>query len=218
MKARYICFEGTEGVGKTTQTLKLVNALEGRGYRVLQTKEPGTSHIPLTMALRGIMLDNQYDNVLTKPAREMISQVIRSIHMERLVLPSLYEYDFIIQDRGVLSGLSYGEACGNDIRWLWELADKVMPIDDYTQQPVNYDHIVYLTGDSRKNLVRGKNSKQEFQTGDAMESQGDDFMDKVSSNMDLYSKSFNTVRIYVDGKTIEQVHNEILSGLGLEIK
>src|SRR5665213_3054416 len=115
-KARYICLEGTEGVGKTTQTQRLVDALRERGYRVLQTKEPGTNHVPLTMQLRGIMLDNQYDAILTKPAREFISQAIRSVHLERLIIPSLYEYDFIIQDRGILSGYAYGAGCGNDIK------------------------------------------------------------------------------------------------------
>ena len=215
-KAKYICFEGTEGVGKTTQTQLLVDVLKARGYTVLQTKEPGTSLIPLTMMLRGIMLDKQYDDVLTRPAREYISQAIRSVHMERLVLPSLYEYDFIVQDRGTLSGLSYGTACGNDQRFLQTLIDNVMPTDDYTGEPVDYDHVVYLRGDSLKGLAKAKAAKQEYAAGDAMESRGNDFMTQVAHNMDFMSESFNTVRIDTDGKSIEEVHNEILAGLKLK--
>lgn len=215
-KARYICFEGTEGVGKTTQTQKLVDLLNARGYRVLQTKEPGINLIPLTMQLRGIMLDKQYDDVLTRPAREYISQAIRSVHMERLVLPSLYDYDFIIQDRGVLSGYAYGTACGNDYKFLIDLSENVMPIDDYTNEPITYDHVVYLRGDSLKGLAKAKAAKQEYAAGDAMESRGNDFMSQVSKNMDFMSESFNTVRIDVDGKSIEEVHNEILTGLNLK--
>lgn len=215
-KARYICLEGTEGVGKTTQTQLLVDVLKARGFSVLQTKEPGTSLVPLTMILRGIMLDAQYDAELTRPARELISQAIRSIHMERLILPSLYNYDFIIQDRGVLSGLAYGTACGNDVRFLNQLIDDVMPIDDYTGTTVDYERVVYLRGDSKKGLARAKTAKQEFAAGDAIEAKGDSFMTQVSKNMDFMSEGFPTVRIDVDGKSIEDVHNEILASLGLE--
>lgn len=215
-KARYICLEGTEGVGKTTQTQLLVDTLKARGYAVLQTKEPGTSLVPLTMVLRGIMLDAQYDAELTRPARELISQAIRSIHMEKLVLPALYNYDFIIQDRGILSGLAYGTACGNDTRFLNQLIDDIMPIDDYTGQTVEYERVVYLRGDSKKGLARAKTAKQEFAAGDAIEAKGDDFMTQVSKNMDYMSESFNTVRIDVDGKSIEEVHQEILAALKLK--
>lgn len=221
-RARYICLEGTEGVGKTTQTKILVDTLKARGYRVLQTKEPGIDLVPLTMVLRGIMLDNQYDAVLTKPAREFISQAIRSIHLERLVVPSLFEYDFIIQDRGILSGYAYGTACGNQFSsvqqmatWNVDSADEgkdLLPL----RAELIYDKVIYLRGDSIKGLLKAKAAKQEFATGDAMESRGNSFMENVSKNMDEMSSRFKTVRIDVDGKSIEEVHLEIMTSLELE--
>jgi dTMP kinase len=224
-KARYICFEGTEGVGKTTQTQLLVDALRDRGFSVLQTKEPGTSHLPLTMALRGMMLDNQYDKDLTMPAREYISQAIRSIHLEKLVIPAMSEYDFIVQDRGVLSGYAYGATCGNDIQHLRNLSNEIVrAANATTSAPVFpnlaekiYDSVVYLKGDILKGLAVAKSSKQEYETGDAMESRGDDFMTQVSHNMDAMSEDFNIVKVNVDNKSIEEVHNEILISLGLGI-
>ena len=129
-KARYICLEGIEGVGKTTQTDLLVKTLRDRGFSVLQTKEPGTPLVPLTMVLRGIMLDNQYDAQMTRPAREFISQAIRSIHLEQLIVPNLDKYDFIIQDRGVLSGYAYGTACGNSFFALQTLTEQVVENSD----------------------------------------------------------------------------------------
>lgn len=224
-KARYICFEGTEGVGKTTQTQKLVDLLKAQGYRVLQTKEPGTSLVPLTMVLRGIMLDNQYDAQMTRPAREFISQAIRSIHLEQLVVPNLDQYDFIIQDRGILSGYAYGVGCGNDFSDIQHLAHQVVRsameqdhnnLIESNSAPKLYDAVVYLRGDSLKGLAKAKAAKQEYAAGDAMESRGNDFMSQVSKNMDFMSESFNTVRIDVDGKSIEEVHNEILTGLNLK--
>ncbi len=221
-RARYICFEGTEGVGKTTQTQLLVDALQSRGFSVLQTKEPGTPLVPLTMVLRGIMLDNQYDALMTRPAREFISQAIRSIHLEHLIVPNLYKYDFIIQDRGILSGLAYGTACGNKVEDLRRLANQIVDSADGEtntfplQAEKIYDSVVYLRGDSLKGLAKAKAAKQEYAAGDAMESRGADFIGSAALNMDHMSERFNTVRIDVDGKSIEEVHNEILAGLGLE--
>lgn len=220
-KARYICLEGTEGVGKTTQTDLLVKTLRDRGFSVLQTKEPGTPLVPLTMVLRGIMLDNQYESQMTRPAREFISQAIRSIHLEHLIVPNIDKYDFIIQDRGILSGYAYGTGCGNQYGFLQQLSNEVVDSADNNLNlfPPSatkiYDSVVYLRGDSKKGLAKAKAAKQEYAAGDAMESKGDSFMEQVSFNMDFMSEGFNTVKIDVDGKSIEEVHNEILVGLGL---
>lgn len=216
MKARYICFEGTEGVGKTTQTQKLVDYLRGKGYKVLQTKEPGTPLAPLTMVLRGIMLDKQYDEQLTVPARELISQAIRSIHMEKVVIPAIDQYDFIVQDRGVLSGLSYGTACGNAIENIEDLVRFVVaPAEGKTPDSL-YDVIIYLKGDTSAGLKKALQSKQEFAAGDAMEAKGNTFLQTVSASMDEYSDLFNTKKISVDGKGIDEVFAEILLALDVQ--
>lgn len=213
-----MCFEGTEGVGKTTQTQKLVDYLRTKGYKVLQTKEPGTSHAPLTLQLRGIMLDKQYDEQLTAPARELISQAIRSIHIEKVIIPAFTEYDFIVQDRGILSGFAYGSACGNDENWLVDLAHRVTPESVIRNgSGLLYDKIVYLRGDTSAGLKKALQAKQEFAAGDAMEARGNSFMLKVESNMDRQSKAFfNTATIDVNGKGIDEVFREILLALNIE--
>lgn len=215
-KAIYICFEGTEGVGKTTQTQKLVDYLRAKGYKVLHTKEPGTVHAPLTLQLRGIMLDKQYDDALTAPARELISQAIRSIHLDKVVVPALDNHDFIIQDRGILSGLAYGTACGNDFHQLKQLSTYVTANAKTVLGDKVYDKVIYLKGDVSAGLNKALSSKQEFAAGDAMEARGTSFIKKCSDNMDEFSRVFNTKPISVDGKNIEEVFKDILHALNLE--
>jgi dTMP kinase len=221
-KARYICFEGTEGVGKTTQTNLIAQRLMARGYNVLLTKEPGTPHSPLTMVLRTIMLDKQYDPELTKTAREFISQAIRSIHLEKVIYPALNEYDFIIQDRGMLSGLAYGTACGNSEKEILDLMSVVsyrhLQGQEPTDNPFNlYSDVVYLKGNVAKGLAVAQSSKQEFAAGDAIEAKGLGFMHTVAKNMDLYSTRFNGIKyINVDNKSIEDVAADIFNALGLK--
>ena len=216
VKTRYIVFEGEEGTGKTTQTTRLAKHLEDKGFRVLLTKEPGTQHLPLTMALRTIMLDGQYEDQIRPTAREFISQSIRSIHLEKLVYPAMEEnkYDFIIQDRGVLSGLAYGTACGNDTGWLEGLAKDVSDRDTGELYDL-YDNTIYLTGNVDAGLKRALASKQEFEAGDAMEARGNSFIENVSENFKEMSSWFNADTINVDDKNIDQVFGEILELLKL---
>lgn len=220
-RAKYICFEGTEGVGKTTQAEKLVDYLRSKGYKVLHTKEPGTQHIPLTMMLRDIMLNNKYDDILTRPAREFIGQAIRSIHLEKLICPALKEYDFIVQDRGLLSGYSYGMACGNKYEDLASMTAQnfrsALDSNNLSSTPeLLYDKVVYLRGNIVKALERAKASKNEFAEGDAMESRDTLFLNRVSENMNTLSYRFNTIVIDIDGKTVDEIHLEILYKLGME--
>lgn len=213
-KCRYLCIEGGEGSGKTTQALLLAEYLASKGYSVLSTKEPGTAHLPLTMQLRGIMLDAQYESQLTRQARELISQAIRSIHVEKLVEPSLTQYDFIVQDRGILSGLSYGVACGNRY-------DQIINLNEYINEgrPIesSYDDVIILTGNVSLGLSRALASKQEFSAGDAIETRGVEFLQHVENNMKNFSSIFTRCHnIDVTGKTVQAVFSDILAAL--EIK
>lgn len=218
-KARFICFEGTEGVGKTTQTNLIAQRLTNNGHKVLLTKEPGTPLAPLTMVLRGVMLDSQYDNELTVSARELVSQAIRSIHLEKVIYPNLYKYDYIIQDRGMLSGLAYGVACGNSKKWIEDLLQHVItPKFEKTIYNL-YDNVIYLQGNVSTGLNKAKSAKQEFTSGDSIEAKGLKFMLNTASNMTKFATDFNGIKyINVDGKSIDTVSNDIFEALDLEIQ
>lgn len=213
-KAKYLCFEGTEGSFKTTHTQKLVNYLADKGFKVLATKEPGTPSVPLTMELRKIMLDAKYDSQLSVLARELISQAIRSIHVETLIIPALKEYDYIIQDRGILSGMAYGNACGNSHLFLSQLATEVCKNVGCDWHDL-YDKVIYLRNDATRGLARAKLAKQEFTGGDAIEAKGNDFMKSVAKNMDEMVHAFPHCTIDVEGKTVEENFSEILRNIGL---
>lgn len=217
-KTRYIVLEGTEGIGKTTQTQKLVEYLRSNGYSVLSSKEPGTSHLPLTMRLREIMLSKEFDDQLTVPARELISQAIRSVHLEKLIAPAFGKYDFIIQDRGMLSGLAYGIPCGNDYIDICNMLDW---INDSAFPERNsfynlYSDTLLLVGDVEKGLKTATTSKQEFAAGDAIEAKGNTFMTQVADTMEKEAKVFSSVHtICVDNKGIEAVFDEIRCSLDI---
>lgn len=213
-KAKYICFEGTEGSFKTTNATKLAKYFEDKGFKVLLTKEPGSPHAPLTMELRGIMLDAKHESQMTVAAREFISQAIRSIHIDRVIIPALQEYDYIIQDRGILSGIAYGHACGNSHLFLAQLASEVCRNVGGDWHEL-YNKVVFLRNDPIKGLARAKSSKQEFTSGDALETKGNEFIVRVAKDMNEMVHAFPHCTIDVEGKTAEENFAEILRNLNL---
>lgn len=221
MLAKYVCIEGTEGVGKTTQVENLYQYLTHKGFKVLKTKEPGSPHLPITMQMRGLMLDAQFDDQLTIESRELLSQAIRSIHVQKLIVPALLEYDYIVQDRGAISGLAYGEACGNNELWLLQLMLKIFdPLFEAkgTERVFGevYDSVICLNGNVSIGLDRAINSKKEFEAGDAMEARGSEFMEEVRSNMKYFGSMFGAHEVLVDNKTESQVFSDMLKALKME--
>lgn len=218
-KARYILCEGVDGSGKSTQVKKLVEHLRSKGYSVLDTKEPGTPHSPLTMKLRGIMLDAQYESEMTVAARELVSQAIRSIHLEKVIAPALQEYDFIIQDRGILSGFAYAQACGVSFQDIDELGGFMIRYTNYDHGESTkglYDNVIFLSGDPEKLLARARGAKQEFAAGDAIEAKGASFAKQVAQNFnELLGQRNSIVRIDVEDKTPDEVFQEMLEKLNL---
>jgi dTMP kinase len=213
-KAKYLCFEGTEGSGKTTHTAKLAKYLQDKGFKVLLTKEPGTPHAPLTLELRGIMLDGKYEAQMTVPAREFISQAIRSIHIDKVIIPALETYDYIIQDRGILSGLCYGHVCGNSHLFLAQLVSEVCRNIKCDWHDL-YDKVIYMRVDPAVGLLSAQNTKKEFAAGDAIEAKGNEFMRAVRKDMDGMVSAFPHCTIDMEGKTVEENFAEILRNLNL---
>lgn len=212
---KYICLIGIDGTGKSSQIDKLVSYLTDSDYKVLKTREPGTPLIPCTMDLRNYMLDKQYANDMTPLARELISQAIRSIHMDKVILPNLSApaYDFIVQDRSAICGVAYGQACGHNPEWLYDLNTKIV------KEGLDiYDVVIYFHGDVKTCLARAKQGKAEYKQGDVIEEKGPEFMLQVQTNFETILASgkiqeHKIIRMNIDHKNKQQVFDEMIQQL-----
>lgn len=159
------------------------------------------------------MLDNQYAGEMTPLARELISQAIRSVHLQQVIAPAIQgQCDYIVQDRGIFSGLAYGLACGNDFNFLVDMALRAVAASLPERNAFRmYDILIYLRGDPKAGLARAQATKQEFAAGDAMELRGPDFMMTVAENMNAQVDIFGAKVIEIDGKDVEQVFEEIVA-------
>jgi len=107
-RGRFISLEGGEGVGKTTQLEALAQALEGRGLRVLVTREPGGS--PGAEAIRKLLLEGE-ETRWNPRAEALLFAAARSDHVEKTIQPALERGEWVLSDRFLDSSLAYqGEA------------------------------------------------------------------------------------------------------------
>jgi dTMP kinase len=112
----FITLEGGEGSGKTTQAVRLVQLLTGRGYNVLHTREPGGTLI--AERLRSILLERSVEPMASE-TETLIILAARRQHAEQVIRPALARGTLVICDRFSDSTMAYqGYARGLDLKIL----------------------------------------------------------------------------------------------------
>ena len=102
-QGRFISFEGTEGVGKTTAIEQLCARLQARGIDYLRTREPGGS--PFAEQLREILLDP--NTTINDDTELLLMFAARCDHMQQVILPALQSGTWVICDRFTDSTVAY---------------------------------------------------------------------------------------------------------------
>jgi dTMP kinase len=100
----FVCFEGGEGAGKSTQARALATSLEQRGFRTLLTFEPGDT--PVGKEVRRIVLDPATGE-LSDRTEVLLYAADKAEHVDTVVLPALARGEVVITDRYVDSTLAY---------------------------------------------------------------------------------------------------------------
>jgi len=109
IKARFIAFEGGEGVGKSTQAKRLVEALAERGIDALLTREPGgTTGAEM---IRKLLLEPPRTGWRVS-AEAMLFAAARSDHVAKAIKPALMSGKWVVCDRFVLSSRAYQGLAG----------------------------------------------------------------------------------------------------------
>ena len=100
----FVCFEGGEGAGKSTQTRALESWLQSEGYAVRLTFEPGDTEVG--RRVRQIVLDPATGDLADR-TETLLYAADKAEHVETVVLPALERGEVVITDRYVDSSLAY---------------------------------------------------------------------------------------------------------------
>lgn len=112
-QGRFISFEGTEGVGKTTAIEQLCARLQEQGIEYIRTREPGGS--TFAERLRSILLDPATE--INDDTELLLLFAARCDHMQQLILPALQAGTWVVCDRFTDSTIAYqgfGRAHGDE--------------------------------------------------------------------------------------------------------
>jgi dTMP kinase len=115
MTGTFVVFEGIDCSGKSTQLQLLLNYLGGRGYPVLNTREPGGTRIG--ELLRHILLDPANGELQPK-TEAFLYAAARAQHVAEKIKPALDAGKVVLCDRFYHSTLAYqgwGRGIGHEL-------------------------------------------------------------------------------------------------------
>lgn len=94
--ARFITFEGGEGVGKSTQVKRLITRLNRNSISAIRTREPGGT--PKAEAVRAFILQGRSES-WGPGAEAVLFAAARLDHVNQLIAPSLDAGKWVVSDR-----------------------------------------------------------------------------------------------------------------------
>ncbi len=116
-KGFFVCIEGLDKSGKTSQSILLVQALSKKGYDTVYTTEPSRGEIGTF--IRKYVLHRR--ERVPAVVEALLFAADRAEHTEAEVKPLLKEGKIVVSDRYVYSSLAYQGAAELDISWIAEI-------------------------------------------------------------------------------------------------
>ncbi len=112
-KGFFICIEGLDGCGKTTQTKLLVKKLEKK-HDAIYTAEPSRGNIGQFIKEHCLHSKSRGSAIV----EALLFAADRYEHIQNEILPALNQGKLVISDRYVYSSLAYQGAAGVDLNWI----------------------------------------------------------------------------------------------------
>ncbi len=113
----FVCIEGIDGSGKTTQAHRLVETLTRLAHNAVYTTEPSKGvygEIIRKHILHG-------DTRVPPIAEATLFAVDRIDHVEKEIVPLLESGKIVVCDRYIYSSIAYQGAAGLDVDWIKEI-------------------------------------------------------------------------------------------------
>jgi dTMP kinase len=114
----FFCFDGLDGVGKTTQMDRFVAWLREAGHDVVRCYDPGCT--PLGEAIREILLGHQLP--IARTSEMLLFMAARAQMVAEVIRPALEQGQTVVSDRYLLANVVYqGHAGGLDVDVIWRI-------------------------------------------------------------------------------------------------
>lgn len=198
MKGVFISFEGIEGTGKSTQAKLLAEYLREKGFRVIQTMEPGGTRISLKIRELLLSLDSREMDHVTEL---LLYNAARVQHIKEVIEPALERGDIVITDRFSDSTVAYqGYARGIDL----QLIDS---LDMIATKKLRPDITILFDIDVKTGLARNKSLNK----SDRLELEDISFHEKVRKGfIQIAAREPGRVKVVDCSGSLDEVHQEVV--------
>jgi dTMP kinase len=202
---RFITLEGSEGVGKSTNTNFVADLIKAAGHDVIVTREPGGT--PLAERLREIALHHD-DEPVPAMAELLIMFAARSLHLENLIKPAIAAGRWVVCDRFTDATYAYqGGGRGQD-------AERISALERWVQADTQPDLTILLDADPAIGMSRAAKRS----AADRFERERVEFFQRVRltylARADRYKSRF---RVIDAGQPLERVQADIIKVLKKEV-
>ena len=192
----FFSFDGTDGVGKSTQIELFKNWLANNGHEVLLCRDPGSTE--LGERLRDLLLQ-KHDIAIDRRSEMFLYMTARTQMVEEVIKPALAAGTTVICDRFLLANIVYqGHAGGME-------ADVIQQVGAVATDGILPDLTFLLDMDGTH--ARGRMDREL----DRIESQGLVYMEQVRQGFLAEAERFpQGIKVVDAAQDIDVIHQDIV--------
>lgn len=181
-RGQFITFEGTEGVGKSTQLANAADALKGLGVDVVVTREPGGT--PMAESIRELLLAPR-DEPVNETTELLLMFAARAQHLNNRILPALDRGQWVLCDRFTDATFAY-QGGGRGVS-----SERIAMLENLVQGDVRPDHVILLDAPVETGMKRARSrgdlDRFEQEAVSFFQRIRDTYLDRAQAAPDRYS-------------------------------
>lgn len=146
-RGQFITFEGTEGVGKSTQLANAGDTLETLGVDYIVTREPGGT--PMAESIRELLLAPR-DEPVNETTELLLMFAARAQHLHTRILPELDAGRWVLCDRFTDATFAY-QGGGRGVP-----DERIAQLENLVQGDFRPDHVILLDAPVETGMTRAR--------------------------------------------------------------
>ena len=198
MRGQFITFEGTEGVGKSTQLANAASTLENLGVDVLVTREPGGT--PMAEHIRELLLAAR-DEVVHETTELLLMFAARAQHLHTRILPALDAGQWVLCDRFTDATFAY-QGGGRGVS-----QERIALLENLVQGNVRPDHVILFDAPVETGMARARRRGEL----DRFEQEDLEFFQRIRNTyLDRANEAPDRYHIINAARPLNQVSEEVV--------
>ena len=196
MRGRFITFEGIDGAGKSTHLAWARQYLQGRGIKLVVTREPGGT--PLGEQMRELLLAS--DQPIHAETEALMVFAARRQHVEDVIQPALERGDWVLCDRFTDASFAY-QGGGRGV-----LKGKLEALETWTHPHLQPDLTLFFDVSAEV----GRERVARIKSPDRFERESAAFFERVrNAYLDRMREAPQRIALIDGGQSIPEIQKEV---------